>query len=86
MLGHLDVAIDEENKAIDAGFKVWFVYLCLAIAHSAKGDIDEAKTALTEARRLRPELTIKWMTGNKRLPNDTQAWFDALRKAGMPEE
>jgi adenylate cyclase len=85
-LGRLDVAIDEENKAIDAGFKVWFVYLCLAIAHSAKGDIDEAKTALTEARRLRPELTIKWMTGNKRLPNDTQAWFDALRKAGMPEE
>ena len=85
-LGRLDVAIDEENKAIDAGFKVWFVYLCSAIAHSAKGDIDEAKTALTEARRLRPELTIKWMTGNKLLPNNTQVWFDALRKAGLPEE
>jgi adenylate cyclase len=85
-LGHFDAAIEESSKAIDAGSKVWFTYLCLATAHGLKGDLDEAKTALTEARRLNPKLNVKWMTGGKLFPNYTQAWYDALRKAGLPEE
>src|SRR5271156_4254234 len=85
-LGHFDAAIDESNKAIDAGFRAFFAYLPLAIAHALKGDIDEAKTALTEARRLKPELSDKWLRGNKAFSGYTQAWYDALRKAGLPEE
>jgi adenylate cyclase len=85
-LGHFDAAIEESSKAINGGSKVWFTYLCLATAHALKGDIDEAKTALTEARRLNPPLNVKWMTGGKLFPNYTQAWYDALRKAGLPEE
>jgi TolB-like protein/DNA-binding winged helix-turn-helix (wHTH) protein len=85
-LGHLDAAIEESNKAIDAGFKAFFTYLRLAIAHALKGDIDEAKTALTNARRLKPELTDKWLRGNKAFSGYTQPWYDALRKAGLPEE
>ena len=84
-LGHFDAAIDESNKAIDAGFKAFFTYLRLAIAHALKGDIDEAKTALTEARRLKPELSDKWLRGNKAFSGYTQPWYDALRKAGLPE-
>jgi TolB-like protein/DNA-binding winged helix-turn-helix (wHTH) protein len=85
-LGHFDAAIDESNKAIDAGFRAFFAYLPSAIAHALKGDIDQAKTALTEARRLKPELSDKWLRGNKAFSGYTQAWYDALRKAGLPEE
>jgi adenylate cyclase len=85
-LGHFDAAIEASSKAIDPGSTVWFTYLCLAIARGLKGDIDDAKTALTEARRLDPKLNVKYMMGNKMFSDYTQAWYDALRKAGLPEE
>jgi adenylate cyclase len=82
-LGHFDAVIDESSKAIDAGYKVFFSYLNLAAGHALKGDVDEAKTALAEARRLNPKLSVKWLTERKLI---LQPWFDALRKAGLPEE
>ena len=85
-LGHFDAAIEEENKAIDAGLKGFATYLRLATAHALKGDIDEAKTAMAEARRLNPKLSVKWMLGDKYFSHFSQPWFDALRKAGLPEE
>ena len=36
-LGHFDTVIDEANKAIDAGWRVWYSYLNLAAAHALKG-------------------------------------------------
>ena len=81
-LGHYDAAIEEANEAIDAGYKVFYPYLDLAAAHAIKGEIDEAKTALTEARRLNPKLSIKWLMGHAY----GQPTIDALRKAGLPEE
>jgi hypothetical protein len=65
---------------------VYFTYVCLATAHALKGDIDEAKAALTEARGLNPKLSVKWMLETKSYPNYSQAWYDALRKVGLPEE
>ena len=82
-LGHFDAAIEEENKAIGAGYKVFYPYLHLAAAHALKGDIDEAKTALAEARRLNPKLSVKYLMGRKFY---LQPSLDALRKAGLPEE
>jgi adenylate cyclase len=81
-LGHYDAAIEEANEAIDAGYKVFYPYLDLAAAHAIKGEMDEAKTALTEARRLNPKLSIKWLMGHAY----GQPTIDALRKAGLPEE
>jgi hypothetical protein len=57
-IGNLNAAI-EDSKAIDGGYRVFYAYLNLAAAHALKGDIDEAKTALAEARRLNPKLSIK---------------------------
>ena len=54
----------------------------LATAHVLKGEIDEAKTALTEARRLNPKLSVKWLLER----GYAQPLIDALRKAGLPEE
>ena len=82
-LGHFDAVIDESNKAIDGGYRVFYTYLNLAAAHAFKGDMVHAKTALSEARRLNPELSIKWLVEHKPV---LQPAFDGLRKAGLPEE
>ena len=60
-LGHFDAAIDEYHKAIDSGFRHFFTLRDLAAAYALEGKMDEAKTALAEARRLNPKLTVKWM-------------------------
>ena len=80
-LGHFDTAIDESSKAIDGGYRVFYSYLNLAAAHALKGDMDEARAALAEARRLNPKLSIKWLTERKPV---LQPAFDGLRKAGLP--
>ena len=82
-LGHLDAAIDEYHTAIDSGFRPFFVYTNLAAAYANAGKMDEAKAALSEARRQNPKLTVKWMI--EHTPN-LPAVFDGLRKAGLPEE
>ena len=82
-LGHLDAAIDEYHTAIDLGFRPFFVYTNLAAAYANAGKMDEAKAALSEARRQNPKLTVKWMI--EHTPN-LPAVFDGLRKAGLPEE
>ncbi|HEY1454294.1 MAG TPA: FlgO family outer membrane protein [Roseiarcus sp.] len=82
-LGDLDAAIDEYHKAIDSGLHVFFAYTNLAAAYALAGKMDEAKAALAEARRLNPNLTVKWMMDHT--PN-LPAVFEGVRKAGMPEE
>jgi adenylate cyclase len=82
-LGHFDAAIDEYLNATDSGFRPFYAYTNLAAAYALAGKMDEAKTALAEARRVNPKLTVKWMI--EHTPN-LPAVFDGLRKAGLPEE
>jgi adenylate cyclase len=82
-LSNFDAAIEAAGKSIDAGFRVFYSYLNLAAAHALKGDMDRAKAALAEARRFNPKLSVKWLMGRKPVLQPT---FDALRKAGLPEE
>ena len=82
-LGNFDVAIDEFQKAIDAGAHYFIPYVNLAAAYALAGKMDEAKSALAEGRRLNPNLTVKWLTNHApSLP----PLFDGLRKAGLAEE
>jgi hypothetical protein len=55
----------------------------LAAAHAFKGEMDEAKAAMTEACRLKPDLSVKWVMKHKPV---LQFALDELRKAGLPEE
>ena len=82
-LGHFDVAIAEFQKAIDAGAHYFIPYVNLAAAYALADKTDEAKSALAEARRLNPNLTVKWLTDHA--PN-IQPLFEGLRKAGLAEE
>jgi adenylate cyclase len=81
--GNNEAAIDEYHKGLDAGYRSFLTYLRLAAALALEGKMEEAKTALAEARRLNPNLTVKQIieTGPN-LPN----LFEGLRKAGLPEE
>ena len=82
-LGHYDGAIEQAGMAIDAGYRTYFAYLNLAAAHALKGDVDEAKSAMAEARRLYPKLSVKWLSERKPILKPA---FEALRKVGLPEE
>ena len=82
-LGHFDAAIGEMRKAIDSGMQQsFYVHTNLATAYALAARMDEAKAALVEARRLVPELTVKWIFDNAPI---SPALLDGLRKAGLPE-
>ena len=81
--GRLDAAIEQFKRAISSGYPTYFAYTFLAGAEAAKGNDAEAKLALAEARRLNPQLTIKWLTTETATPSIV---IDGLRKAGLPEE
>ena len=53
-LGHFDAAIDEYKKAIDAGWRAYQPYRGLTAAYALEGKMEEATSALAEARRLNP--------------------------------
>jgi adenylate cyclase len=80
---HYEAAIGELHKALDAGFRPYSPYANLAAAYALEGKMDEAKSALAEARRLNPGLTVKWAIAHS--PN-LPFLFDGLRKAGLPEK
>ena len=82
-LGHLDAAIGEFQQAIDSGWRAYSAYADLSAAYALAGKIDEAKTALAEARRLNPKLTVKWLIDHT---SGTPAVLEGVRKAGLPEE
>ena len=81
--GHYDAAIDEFHKAIEAGYRQFVPYAMLAAAYALNGKMDDAKSALAEARRLNPNLTVKWFIEHS--PNFPRV-FEGVRKAGLPEE
>jgi adenylate cyclase len=82
-LGHLDAAIENYLNAVDSGFRLFFVYADLAAAYALEGKMDEARSAVAEARRLNPKLTVKWFQS---VAPSIPALFDGVRKAGLPEE
>jgi tetratricopeptide (TPR) repeat protein len=82
-LGHFDAAVDKYRKSIDAGWRTYQPYRGLAAAYALEGKMEEAASALAEARRLNPQLTLKWLqTHSTNIP----PLLDGLRKAGLPEE
>jgi adenylate cyclase len=82
-LGHFDAAIDAYRRSIDLGFRSFIPYVDLAAAYALQGKMEDAKTALTEARHLDPQLTVKWLQSiAPNIPN----LFEGARKAGLPEE
>jgi TolB-like protein/class 3 adenylate cyclase/Tfp pilus assembly protein PilF len=55
LLGHADEAIDLLRKARAANPRIWYHHLWLAGALGLRGDLDEARAALAEGIKLKPE-------------------------------
>jgi adenylate cyclase len=82
-LGHFEASAEEFNKAIDAGWRPFTIYVGLAAAYAAQNKTFDAKAALDEARKADPNVTIKHMAGRF---FDMPGFSEALKKAGVPEE
>jgi tetratricopeptide (TPR) repeat protein len=82
-LGHFDAAVDKYQEAIDAGWRAYQPYRGLAAAYALQGMMEQATSALAEARRLNPQLTLKWQQTRS---VNISPLVEGLRKAGLPEE
>jgi TolB-like protein/class 3 adenylate cyclase len=81
-LGHFDHAIDLLHQAIDAGYRSSLPYGELAAAYALAGKAGDASTALAEALRFSPKLTVRSVERTNPFP----LLLEGLRKAGMPEQ
>jgi predicted Zn-dependent protease len=81
--GRFEAAIVELKRALDAGYRTYVPYTFLAAAEAVKGNDAEAKLAVAEARRVNPQLTVKWFLEHAPVP---PMIVEGLRKAGLPEE
>jgi tetratricopeptide (TPR) repeat protein len=93
LLGHLNEAIDLLRKARTANRGLWFNHLWLAGALGLRGDIDEARAALAEAIKLRPNID-SLARFSAQSPYTEPAYmalraktlYVGLRRAGFPHE
>ena len=81
--GNIKATIEQYRKAFDGSYRTYWVYTNLAAVYALDGRMDEAKSALAEARRINPSLTVKWYAEHTM---DIPIRSEGLRKAGLPEE
>ena len=93
-LGDLDKAIEFLRQARASGPQVYFIHFYLSAALALRGDIDEAKVALAEFRKLKPELRsladLHRSWPNYSSPPMAALWAKTvdvgLLRAGLPAE
>jgi tetratricopeptide (TPR) repeat protein len=92
-LGRVDEAIDLLTRARAANPRMWSMHLYLAGALGLRGDLDEARAALADALRLKPEIDslaslrafCPWITNPQHLALFDKTMDIGLRRAGFPE-
>jgi adenylate cyclase len=93
LLGRVDQAIDLLQTARAANARLWVPYFYLAGAYGLKGDLDRARSALAESRRLKPALrSVARMRAENAWLSNPQYWALqektlnlGLRRAGFPD-
>jgi len=94
LLDHVDEGIDLLRKARSANPQFYYVHFALAAAFGLKGDLDEARAALAEGIKLRPEVNSlaawrahrPWETNPQFTALADKTIYAGLRRAGFPEE
>lgn len=94
LLGRVDQAIDLLRTARTQNPRFWYIHAALAGALGLKGDLDEAKVALVDAIKLRPEINslaqwrihAPWNTNPQYWGLREKTLNVGLRRAGLPEE
>jgi len=93
LLGHVERAIELFRKSLAGNTRLYFTHMSLAAALGLKGDLVEARVALAEALRLRPDInsvarlrfSIPYNNPKYRALLEKKV-NPGLRKAGLPEE
>ena len=87
MLGHYSRALRVLQDFVSRVPRAAFGHMWLAATHAELGQLDEARAAVTEVLRLRPGYTCgvgRRISAFKHAKDDKH-FFDALRRAGLPE-
>jgi tetratricopeptide (TPR) repeat protein len=86
-LHQYDLAIQDELRSLDTGYRTFQPWLSLAGAYAANNEEDKAKKAMNEALKAKPDLSIAWLHDHlPALIDAPPGMLPALRKAGLPEE
>jgi adenylate cyclase len=94
LLSRVDEAIEFLSKSRAANPRYWATHLWLAGAFGLRGDLDEARAALAEGIKLKPEINsmarwgayAPWVTNPQYSALRAKTVDIGLRRAGMPEE
>jgi len=92
--GRIEDAASLLEKARAANPRLFFVHLWLAAPLALRGELDEAKNALAESLKLRPEISslarwraqYPWYSNAKFVALAEPTLYAGLRRAGFPEE
>jgi Tfp pilus assembly protein PilF len=93
LLGHVKTAIELFRRSLSGNTRLYYTHMSLAAALGLKGDLVEARVALAEALRLRPDInsvarlrfSIPYNNPKYRALLEKKV-NPGLRKAGLPEE
>jgi tetratricopeptide (TPR) repeat protein len=92
-LGRIDEGIEFLRKAWAENHQIWYLPFTLAAGLGLRGDIDEAKAALAESLRLKPEMNsvarcraVPGKENPRFLALMHRTVYAGLRRAGLPEE
>ena len=86
-LHQYDLAIQEELRSLDTGYRTFQPYLALAGAYAANGEDDKAKKAMNEMLRGNATLSVAWFHAHLPTLSDwPPGMLEAVRKAGLPEQ
>jgi tetratricopeptide (TPR) repeat protein len=94
LLGRVDQAIDLLQTASAANPRLWVPYLYLAGAYGLRGDLDKAKSALSESIRLKPAIKSlariraenRWLTDPRYEALQAKTLDVGLQRAGFPDQ
>jgi TolB-like protein/class 3 adenylate cyclase/Tfp pilus assembly protein PilF len=93
LLGHVETAIELFRKSLAGNTRLYYTHMSLAAALGLQGDLVEARVALAQALRLRPDINSIAQLRTS-IPYSNPQYLGllenvviaGLRKAGVPEE
>lgn len=86
-------AIEECRRTVNMNKTFWLPYVDLIAAYGTTGQLEQARQALVELDKLRPDFTVQWwrqlvysFSSNPQFRREFEDLLDGLRKGGVREQ